>query len=129
MHTSFQHSRDRLLRHFLDFLWHQWSALGVAGQRDGDDDRIIDPEALLLATTRFGRYDSRLLDEVIDWLGSNGTRINLQRLRRLHDEWPVALLWRCQSPRYGGPQDPADIVACGGSHVTWSAAPFRRRTR
>lgn len=51
---------------------------------------MIDPEALLLATTRFGRYDSRLLDEVIDWLGKNGTRINLQRLRRLHDEWPLA---------------------------------------
>ncbi len=90
MHISFQHSKDRLLRHFLDFLWHQWSALGVAGQRGGDDDRIIDPESLLLVTTRFGRYDSRLLDEVIDWLSSNGKRINLQRLRRLHDEWPVS---------------------------------------
>ena len=74
----------------LDFLWYQWSALGVAGQRGGDDDRIVDPEALLLATSRFGRYDSRLLDEVIDWLSLNGKRINLQRLRRLHDKWPVA---------------------------------------
>ena len=53
---------------------------------------MIDPEALLLATTRFGRCDSRLLDEVIDWLSSNGKRINLQRLRRIHDEWPVAHL-------------------------------------
>jgi hypothetical protein len=92
MHTSLQHSRDKLLRHFLDFLWHQWSILGVAGQRGTYEDRIIDPEALLLATTRFGRYDARLLDEVIDWLSSNGKRINLQRLRRIHDEWPVANL-------------------------------------
>jgi hypothetical protein len=38
----------------------------------------------------FGRYDSRLLDEVIDWLVTNGTRINLQRLRRLHNQWPLA---------------------------------------
>lgn len=90
MHTSFQNSKDRLLKRFLDFLWHQWSALGVAGQRGAHDDRLIDPEALLLATTRFGRYDARLLDEVIDWLSSNGKRINLQRLRRIHDEWPVA---------------------------------------
>jgi hypothetical protein len=90
MTTSFQASRDKLLGRFLDLLWHQWSTLGVAGQRGGDGDRIIDPEALLLATTRFGRYDSRLLDEVIDWLTSNGKRINLQRLRRLHEEWPVA---------------------------------------
>lgn len=90
MHTSFQNSKDRLLKRFLDFLWHQWSALGVAGQRGAHDDRLIDPEALLLATTRFGRYDARLLDGVIDWLSSNGQRINLQRLRRIHDEWPVA---------------------------------------
>ena len=90
MHTSFQHSKDRLLKLFLDFLWCQWSALGVAGQRGGDDDRVIGPESLLLATTRYGRYDSRLLDEVIDWLSSNGKRINLQRLRRIHDECPVA---------------------------------------
>lgn len=90
MHTSLQNCRDRLLKRFLDFLWHQWSALGVAGQRGADDDRLIDPEALMLATTRFGRYDARLLDEVIDWLSSNGKRINLHRLRRIHDEWPVA---------------------------------------
>jgi hypothetical protein len=90
MPTSFQHSRDKLLRCILDFLWRQWSVLGVAGQRGSEDDRMVDPEALLLATTRFGRYDTRLMDEVIDWLSSNGNRINLQRLRRLHDEWPVA---------------------------------------
>ena len=80
----------KLLGRFLDFLWHQWSTLGVAGQPGGNDDRLIDPEALLLVTTRFGRYDSRLLDEVIEWLNSNGKRINLQRLRRLNKEWPVA---------------------------------------
>lgn len=90
MPTSFQLSRDKLLRCLLDFLWHQWSVLGVAGQRGADDPRLIDPEALVLATTRFGRHDSRLLDEGIDWLGSNGKRINLLRLRRLHDAWPVA---------------------------------------
>ena len=90
MTTSFQHSRDRLLGHFLDSLWYQWANLGVAAHRGGDDDRVIDPESLLLVTTRFGRYAPRLLDEVIDWLSSNGQRINLQRLRRIHDEWPVA---------------------------------------
>lgn len=26
-------------------------------------------------------------------------------------ELPVELHWRCQAPRYGGPQDPADVVA------------------
>ena len=90
MDISFQNSRTNLVQRLLDFLWHQWSILGVAGQSDAAENRIIDPEALLLVTTRFGRYDSRLLDEVIDWLTTNGQRINLQRLRRLHDEWPLA---------------------------------------
>ncbi len=27
------------------------------------------------------------------------------------DHWPVELHWRCQAPRYGGPQDPATIVS------------------
>ena len=45
---------------------------------------IIDPEALLLATTTFGRHDPRLFDEVLDWLNTNGQTINLQRLQNLH---------------------------------------------
>ena len=27
------------------------------------------------------------------------------------NDWPVELHWRCQAPRYGGPQDPAAVVA------------------
>lgn len=90
MPISFQHLKDNLLDSSLDLLWRQWSSLGVAGQRDDIDDRLIDPEALLLVTTRYGRYDPRLLDEVIDWLSSNGKSINLLRLRRIHETWPLS---------------------------------------
>jgi hypothetical protein len=72
----------------VELLWHQWSAIGVAGYPRTGDDRIIDPEALLLATTRFGRHDSRLMDESIDWLVKFGRRISLQRLQGLHRLWP-----------------------------------------
>ncbi len=72
----------------VDLLWHQWSSIGVAGYARRGDDRIIDPEALLLATTRFGRHDSRLMDESIDWLMKSGRRISLQRLQGLHRSWP-----------------------------------------
>ena len=88
MPTSFTDSSSRLTGQVVDFLWHQWSSIGVAGYARVSDDRIIDPEALLLATTRFGRYDSRLMDESIDWLVKFGRRINLQRLQNLHREWP-----------------------------------------
>lgn len=71
-----------------DLLWHQWTSVGVAGYARSGDHRIIDPEALLLATTRFGRYDSRLIDESIDWLMKFGQRISLQRLKGLDKNWP-----------------------------------------
>ena len=67
----------------LDFLWRQWSALGVAGQTRAEDDWIIDPEALLLLTCTVGRYDPRLFDEMLDWLQSNGWLINVMRLKRI----------------------------------------------
>src|SRR6266516_4567845 len=67
----------------LDFLWRQWSALGVAGQGQRGDDRIIDLEALFLFTCTIGRYDARLFDEMLDWLQTNGWLINVMRLKRV----------------------------------------------
>jgi hypothetical protein len=81
-------SSSQLNERVVAFLWHQWSSIGVAGHARAGDNRIIDPEALLLATTRFGRYDSRLLDQSINWLAGYGRGINLKRLQNLHREWP-----------------------------------------
>ncbi len=73
----------------VDLLWHQWSSIGVAGYARPDEKRIMDPEALILATTRYGRYDSRLMDESMDWLMKFGNRISMQRLQGLHKQWPT----------------------------------------
>jgi hypothetical protein len=67
----------------LNFLWRQWSALGVAGQASGEDVWIIDPEALLLLTCTMGRHEPRLFDEVLDWLNENGRFMNVMRLKRI----------------------------------------------
>lgn len=67
----------------VNFLWRQWSALGVAGQADAGDNWIIDPEALLLFTCTIGRCEPRLFDEVLDWLRENGRFINGMRLKRM----------------------------------------------
>lgn len=88
MPTSFQNFLNQLTQRMVDLLWHQWSSMGVAGYARPDDNRIIDPEALILATTRFGRHDSRLMDESIDWLMKFGNRISLQRLQGLNKNWP-----------------------------------------
>ncbi len=83
METSLTNYRQRYRDLALEFLWRQWSAIGVAGHTSARDSRLIDPEALLLVTTTFGRHDPRLFDEVLDWLDTNGRLVNLQRLQNL----------------------------------------------
>jgi hypothetical protein len=83
MESSLNNSKERLQARVLEFLWRQWSALGVAGSVAGHDFWIIDPEALLLVTTTFGRHDPRLFNEVLDWLNTNSQFVNLQRLQNL----------------------------------------------
>lgn len=75
-------------RHILlEFLWDQWTQLGVAGSSVYTDNRIVDPEALLLFTAEIGRYDPRLFDEVIDWCMRNERWLSLQRLKNMAESW------------------------------------------
>jgi len=71
-------------------LWKQWTLLGVAGQIGADSTLVLDPEALLIFSARFARYDRRLYDLVIDWLQCNGDRINLPRLKAVLKRFPDA---------------------------------------
>lgn len=82
--------RDQLQDVLLNFLWRQWSALGVAGHTDAEDAWIIDPEALLLFTCTLGRYEPRMFDEMMDWLQENGSYINILRLKRIQKTEPFA---------------------------------------
>ena len=83
MNPSLKAFRREYLTLLLDFLWRQWSALGVAGQVQANDDWVVDPEALLLLTCTIGRHDPRLFDEMLDWLQTNGRLINIMRLKRI----------------------------------------------
>lgn len=65
----------------LDFLWRQWSSLGVAGGAYSEDNWVIDPEALTIFSIQMTRYEPRLFDEILDWLVINGRWIDIQRLR------------------------------------------------
>jgi len=67
-----------------DFLWREWSTLGVLGTTTAETRWLIDPEVLLLLTSEIGRHEARLFDEVMDWLRANSRWINTQRLRSLH---------------------------------------------
>jgi len=82
MKKSLKKFKEKYLEHMLSFLWRQWSALGVAGYAESKDNRVIDPEALLLFSCTISRYDARLFDEILDWL-TRGEFINIQRLKRI----------------------------------------------
>jgi len=75
--------RSRLRGVLLDWLWRQWTTLGVAGASAVEERNLIDPEALLLVSCTLGRWDPRLFDEVLDWLTVNGRFVSGARLKRL----------------------------------------------
>lgn len=90
MPTSPTNFKEALQDAVHDLLWRQWSCLGAGlestGHKQAPDAHIIDPEALLLATTVFGRHDERLFDEALEWLVRFGSLINIQRLKNLHEK-------------------------------------------
>ena len=81
MRMSQKDFRDIFLDNILDFLWRQWSAIGVLGEARAKESWVIDLEALLVFTLDLARYEPRLFDEVMDWLVTNGQWIDIQRLR------------------------------------------------
>ncbi len=83
MEKSLKKFRDSYHELLLSFLWRQWSALGIAGYDTGGDKWYIDPESLLIFTACLGRYESRLFDEVLNWLDENGSFINIQRMKNI----------------------------------------------
>ena len=70
----------------IDLLWRQWTLLGIAGQvNTKNNGMVLDPEALLIFSAGFCRYDQRLYDLLPDWMCRYGSLINIQRLRALHE--------------------------------------------
>jgi hypothetical protein len=103
MHPSLKTFKEEYQGLLLNFLWRQWSALGVAGHASGEDRWIIDPEALLLLTCTVGRHEPRLFDEALDWLQGNGRFINVMRLKRI-----------LRTENFSGGRALAAVAACLG---------------
>ena len=89
MENSLKDIKSKLIEQMTNFLWRQWSALGVAGNAKIDDHWVIDPEALLLISSEFARHDARLFDEMLDWLHTNGNLINLKRVFNIRKQYPL----------------------------------------
>ncbi len=73
-----------LVKRVVAFLWRQWGQVGLASASvEPRDGWAVDPEALLLLSSTFARYDPRLFDEILDWLVKNANFINIPRLKSL----------------------------------------------
>lgn len=69
----------------VDRLAAQWTALG--GQLASRSERsVVDPEALLVATSRLGGADPRVYEIAVAWCVAFGGVINVSRLRRVASE-------------------------------------------
>ncbi|MBE6418191.1 MAG: hypothetical protein E7033_06980 [Akkermansiaceae bacterium] len=68
----------------LRLLWQQWCALGVAGYAEGQHARrVLDPEALMLFSAAFCRYEPRLYDQMACWMMKYSRLLNPVRLKAL----------------------------------------------
>jgi hypothetical protein len=83
MEISVEDFHSHLLERVLDLLWRQWSTLGTYTTTPAYEAAVIDPEALVCATTWFARYSPRLFDEAMDWLGINDGLISIDRLKSI----------------------------------------------
>ncbi len=81
--------RESFIAATLDLLWQHWTTLGVLGGGAEAHSWLLDPEALVAGTMRFGRYDPRLFDAVLDWLTANGNWISSTRLQRMQKKMPL----------------------------------------
>lgn len=76
--------KETLLDAILGLLWRQWAGLGILGyEQPLRNDSFVDPEALLIASAGFARYDQRLYDVMADWLLKYGRLVNPTRLKAL----------------------------------------------
>jgi hypothetical protein len=75
--------RERFSSRLTEFVWDQWSQMGISAAPSRQAPWAADPEALLLLTLEVGRGEPRLFDEVFDWVVVNERLLSVQRLRNL----------------------------------------------
>jgi hypothetical protein len=67
----------------LDLTWSLWAELGVSGWARRHEQTAIDLEPLIIASSRIGGSDARLLNESLDWCAANARFVSGARLRNL----------------------------------------------
>ena len=64
-----------------EFLWNEWSSIGVPGNVRENSNTIVDVEALFVFSLHQARFDVRLFDEIFDWVIKNDRWLSFQRIK------------------------------------------------
>jgi hypothetical protein len=74
---------DRLSDRLVTFAWDEWAQMGMLATPHHRSPWAQDPEALIVFTLEVARADSRLFDELMDWLLVNESLLSVRRLRAM----------------------------------------------
>lgn len=64
-----------------EFLWNEWSSIGVPGHVREHSNNVVDVEALFVFSLHQSRFDVRLFDEIFDWVIKNDRWLSFQRIK------------------------------------------------
>lgn len=122
--------KRKLLQAVLEHLWHQWSALGIMGYATLRHDKwAIDPEALLICSAGFCRYDQRLYDLMLSWLMKYGTLLSPTRVKALLRVMPAvdnaSLVYVAAQCAQSGDKRWQNLIPAHGEHPESAKALFR----
>lgn len=76
-----------LHRTTLDVVWRQWGQLGSGAASRGRLQRLIDPEALVLASLALVSEEPRLADVLYDFAVLNSDFLSIQRIKNLRADY------------------------------------------
>lgn len=76
-----------LLEATLNIIYRQWATLNANVTTAPCRGSVVDPEALVVATSAFGRYDARIFDEGMDWCLLNNKILKPWKLKRIAVEF------------------------------------------
>jgi hypothetical protein len=75
----------------IELLFRQWAQLGFVSDC-APLDAFVNPELLIVMTTRIGRFESRLLKVLLTWIRDFHDLINVQRMHVLLDRADIPVL-------------------------------------
>ncbi|MEC5129234.1 hypothetical protein VSU19_20910 [Verrucomicrobiales bacterium BCK34] len=86
---QFEHFAKRYREAIASRLWDQWAAIGAGGYSSKGQPVTwcVDPEALILASSRLFQYEPRLRDSSLEWILTFSDFLSIARIKRMQADY------------------------------------------